>query len=701
MYIEKVKTHLLRNLGFFFIIGTVFSAEKPPIYFFYNVAIEENIENMAGQLELAESHGVNTVAFHTGMPWGLVPGSDSPEQIEKFFRKIEAVNDNARFIPRCYLQPPRIYKEKYPDDFPVMPGVDFSVENHASPGSDRLFDLSVETLRTAVRHLENSPFGDRIPIYYLAAQETGEWIPYLYRSGGADRSPANADKFRRWLTRKYKTDINLQTAWGNKDLSLTGAAVPNDTTGRFPMSATTQGETLRMFYRLPEEQNWVDYSEYISDVMANRIQELAAVVREETDGAKQSLVFYGYVYELPGSMSAHLNMGEILRNPDIHSLGAPMSYIHYPDRLSGGPGGCMTALDSLPLHGKQWLSEIDIATYAQKPDAYIPEWYWDDKESYFEVSRTKEQTRDILERIFAFSAAHGSTLWWMDLFGAGWFSDTGLWDTLDQEMGRHFVKLADEKRMYTPDVAVIVDEKSRLYEHCTWSGFYELYPMLRNEVMRTGASAGFYYLDDFLEGRVPQSKVCLFVNLWNTGRVQKERIHELLKRDGSTAIWQYAPGWLNGGPEGVNLMTGFSVEADEGECRSQGVGLLSGLSWGPAYNIEPRIDIKKRGVEVLARYADGQISAAFKKQNGVDHYLIGSPGIPAEALRHIFEKAGVHLWSSPEGIVNTDGKTFVHLHASRDEEYRISIPSIEGVRGRTERYSLKKGESVFIKLGGD
>lgn len=680
-------------VGACLLMAFVCSAQELPMYFFYNVAMEQNVKNMEEQLQLADSHSVNTVAFHMSPLWPQDTQSQLTNRTEQFFKAIGSANTNALFIPRCFLTPPRLYREKYSDEFPQMSGCDLSPENHVSLGSDFMFDESEKALRTMVRHVESSRFGERTPVYYLAAQETGEWIPYQYRNGGADHSRSNTNKFREWLMRKYQTDAALQAAWGNTNASLRSVSVPDDDSGRFPMRATGKGETVRMFYRLPQEQNWVDYSQYLSEITAQRICDLATVVKEETGSKKKCLVFYGYVFELAGSMSGHLNMSRILNNPDIDMVGAPMSYINYSDRLAGGPGGSMSALDSMPLHGKKWLSEIDTATYAQKEDAYVPDWYWDSADANFDVPSTPKEAGDVLNRAFAFACAHRATLWWMDLFGAGWFSDSNLWNILDQGMGKHFFEMASDQTVYTPDVAVIVDEKSRLYENCTWSGFFEIYPMLRNSAMLTGASTGFYYLDDFLAGRVLPAKVCVFSNLWKADKADFEQIHKILKKNKSTAVWQYAPGWMSGGCNGIKQATGIQTEPDAGSCVSSGEGLLSGLSWGPTYNIEPRINIKKRGVDVLARYADGKISAAFRTEDGVNHYLLCSPKISEGVLRRIYEKAGVYLWCSPEGVINTDGRTFVHLHASRDAEYKISIPS-EG----TQTVPLKKGESAFIKI---
>ncbi|MCF7818809.1 MAG: hypothetical protein K9M54_13110 [Kiritimatiellales bacterium] len=654
---------------------------------------------MAEELRLAASHGVETVAFHIGMPWGDVSDTTSLERSDALFRSIHAVNTNAMFIPRCFLEPARFYREKYPDEFPSMQGVDTAQENHASLGSDFLFTESKKSLQTMIRHYENSGFGANIPVYYLAAQETGEWIPWLYRTGGADCGKSNSVKFRWWLERKYKTDAALQEAWGRHDATLATAPVPVDRSNRFPMKGTQAGETLRFFYQLPQEQDWVDYSAYISDITVQRIAELAAVVKEETGGRKKCLTFYGYVYELPGSMSGHLSMGDVLRNGDIDLLGAPMSYVNYSDRLCGGPGGCMSALDSLPLHGKHWISEIDTATYAQKQDAYVPAWYWDSAEKLYDIPKTPQSASAMLDRVFAFACAHRSTLWWMDLFGAGWFSDPNLWNTLDQGMGRHFVEQAGIEQAYRPEVAVIVDEKSRLYENCTWSGFFEVYPQLRNNTMLTGASTGFYYLDDFLEGRVPPAKVCLFVNLWNADQARFDRITKILKQNNSTAVWQYAPGWMRGGADGIEGATGIRVGADAGACTSRGEGLLAGLAWGPGYNIDPRICINTNGVDALAHYADGKISAAHRRQDGLDQYLLCSPGISTEVLRKIYQQAGVHLWCSPAGTINTDGKTFVHLHANTTAEYTISIPGeYASSEPQTKTVGMKKGDSLFIKL---
>src|ERR1035441_4987665 len=69
-------------------------------------------------------------------------------------------------------------------------------------------------------------------------------------------------------------------------------------------------------------------------------------------GKRLVAFFNGYIYDLPGSMNGHTRMDRLLASPDIDMIAAPISYNTLQERLGGGAGGAMSALDSVALHGK-------------------------------------------------------------------------------------------------------------------------------------------------------------------------------------------------------------------------------------------------------------------------------------------------------------------------------------------------------------
>ena len=177
-----------------------------------------------------------------------------------------------------------------------------------------------------VQHYEASPYASHILGYHIGGQNTGEWFPVNFWEKGPDYSPANLQAFRAWLKNKYGGDANLLRAWHRRDVTLSNARNPVAESHRFPIHSSAPGARIDAFYRLPAEQDWVDYSLYISDLISQRLLDIAHVVRTETHRKRLIAFFYGYIFELEGSIHGHLRMDRLLRSPDIDILAAPFWY---------------------------------------------------------------------------------------------------------------------------------------------------------------------------------------------------------------------------------------------------------------------------------------------------------------------------------------------------------------------------------------
>ena len=78
-------------------------------------------------------------------------------------------------------------------------------------------------------------------------------------------------------------------------------------------------------------------------------------------------------------------------------------------------------------------------------------------------------------------------------------------------------------------------------------------------------------------------------------------------------------------------------------------GLETQLS--PTFTVE-----ELPGVQVIGRYADNSVAAAYRETDAGTSYYIGALHAPAALLRRIIAKAGVHLYTSTDDIVLTDGE---------------------------------------------
>jgi hypothetical protein len=144
-------------------------------------------------------------------------------------------------------------------------------------------------------------------------------------------------------------------------VTIATAQVPPPQSGRFPMhNVVGTNNPLDAFYRLPQEQDWVDYSAFISDLTSQRILNAAQAIKTGTAGKRLVGVHYGYLIEAPGSYIGHQRQDQLFAALDIDFVGGAITPY---DRLAGGAGQAGALIDSYSVHGKGWFNEIDLYTY--------------------------------------------------------------------------------------------------------------------------------------------------------------------------------------------------------------------------------------------------------------------------------------------------------------------------------------------------
>ncbi len=332
----------------------------------------------------------------------------------------------------------------------------------------------------------------------------------------------------------YGTTEALRAAWGDEEVTLRTARVPVDEEGRFHMHGMPE---IQLFYDLPRQQAWADYSQYQAELFAKRIESWARLVKRVTDGRKLTVFFYGYLFELVGSFSGHEALNQVLDCPDVDILVSP---VPYGNRTAGNAAGFMSPVDSLPLHGKLWLNEDDMRTSILNEKDF-PGWINDSM--FGERAKTISETVNLLDRNTAALYTHRAGTWWMDLVGAGAFNDAAVWELM-AERRPLFEQLGEQPRPFKPEVAVLIDERSRTYMRADWDYFYLGLMRLRDQITKCGASVGYYTLEDFLTGLVPKCKAYLFANAFYLDDQQIAKLHQRLEQEGATAIWVAAP-WLS------------------------------------------------------------------------------------------------------------------------------------------------------------
>jgi len=678
-----------------------------PVVFFYNTDIPgpESDRYLREQVALARDAGVHLYSLPLRCPRRPDGVTPNYEYGKGLLDKFLAVDPEALFLARVYPGPNWSWKEVREKTIPETeqarfadgstPGLSIASEWFRKATNDDLADL--------VSHYEASDYGKRILAWH-AGGPYHEMFLEDYRQKGPDYSDANRAAFRKWLRVRYETDTALRAAWDAPDVTLESALLPVFDPGRFPMRGKGRDALIQVFYDLPREQNWLDFSEFTSDVTADRITEWARIVKETSGGRKLSAFFYGYTVDLPGSLAGHYRLGRLLECPDVDLVASPYSYM---GRFAGEPGGFMCPVDSVAAHGKLWFNEDDTRT-SLVDLANLPEHFT----LFDKRCADLHESVNVLERNFGSILAHRAGTWWMDLVSRGAFNHPDLWHML-RERKERYADVYRDPQPYRPEVAVLLDEDSKFCVKDDWDTNYWTMYRLRDESAKAGASVGCYTLADFLANIVPACKVYVFANAFRLSDEQIGAIRVRLDREQATAVWIYAPGYLgphSANAENVARLTGIRVEVADAALGSTGEGLLAGESWGAPLTVSPRLVVTDAAAQPLGRYrAGGQVSSAERQHGSHRSLFLGDMDPTASVLRRLFESAGCHLWVRGGEIVQTDG-AFLMVHSGEGGVKPIFLPDgvaaepIEAeVVGRSDgEVSVRflPGDTVWFRLRG-
>ena len=323
----------------------------------------------------------------------------------------------------------------------------------------------------------------------------------------------------------------------------------------------------------------------------------------------------------------------------------------------------------------------------------------------------------MLARNLGMTIAHRAGIWWCDLVGAGAFKNETLWENLKDRL-KIYSNIYKNPKPYRPEVAVVVDERSRFAVRSDWDMNAWSLGRMRNACDTSGAAIGYYLLEDFINGVVPPCKVYLFCNAFSLSDAQIQAVRARLSKEGATAIWTYAAGYLGpNGPDAARMstLTGIDVAVSSGTAVSTGTGLLDKEQLGSIFPdtnkpmiFQPRFVVTDKSAEPLGHYrSDGALSAARKKIDNFNSIYIGDVGFTPTLLDRLFESAGVHVWTR-DGSVTVADKTFLMIHSAKEGLKPIAIPKgvkITPITGKIEKHegdtifvNFKKGDTLWFKL---
>lgn len=693
----SARIHSLEGKPILLINQTPFS---PLIYCSYGTISERAFH----AIELAKKQGVNFISW-CGIDTWITRPDEKPDYswIDQEIERVLARNPDALLIPRISVGTPDWWLEEHPDAVMVYKKIEngkwvdtrevvcMAGREMPSMASEEWVKAAADAMRKLVQHLEEK-FGDHIIGYHPCGQNTGEWFYYDSWEGKLNCfEPVFEKAFRKWLREQYKSEEELRKVWGIPDVTFDSVTLP------------TVEERLNAefgFFRDPKkERKLIDFHKFQNIVMASALEEFAKVIKEATGGRKLVVFFYGYIFEL-GAMpygvqqSGHLAFRRLLDSPYIDVFVSPISY---GDRGAGGIGAFMTAVDSLPLHNKLWLNEDDHRTHIYNKER--EEEYKD--HFIYGGSNTPDETYWVHQRNFAHIFPRRMGCWWFDLFASGWLDDEDIWENLGK-LKKIYDSHLTAKSSFKPEIAVIVDEKSNFYLRQAYPPINApLLYYIRQALYRLGAPVGFYYLDDLTMGKVPKSKLYIFLNCF--ALTEKERLAIRKYCQGSVCVFFYGNGLIKDTSlDGENMgeLMGVKIRMEKESVKGQ-VEILAGspITFGVAdFGVDTELCptfYPESEVEVLALYKDNRLPAIWRKRVKLyDVYYIGTLNISSNLLRNIAKQAGVHIYSENDDVVEADD-VFLCISAREEGERIIRLKRRATVEDALTGEVIAKGVKHF------
>ena len=656
---------------------------------------EEATSVYQDQVRMAAAAGIHIHSFIIPTPWPQPGEEPDYSGVAKAFEATLRADPDALFLPRFALSAPGWWQKEHPDEC-LRFG---NGETHDEcPASTLWRKECLVHLRRLVRFCEDN-YGDQMLGYHPYGQHSGEWFyQRSWEPSLSGFSPAMTAGFRRWLRDRYQTDQALQSAWHDPQITLDTAGLP---TVEQRLTAT------HGLFRDPiVERQMIDFYEYKQLAMEEPLEEMARVIKEETGGRKIVTFFYGYFFDMSGipngpQTSGHLAMERMLACPHVDILCSPISYT---DRQSGGAGLFMTAVDSVRAAGKLWLNEDDTRTYLA------------DKGAGYGRVDTAQKSLWVHQRNYGHILPRRMATWYMDLGGVGWLNGQDLWDNIGK-LREHYQENVARSATFTPEVAVIVDERSPFALASTRTIVYPQVYMIRQRLYRMGTPIRVHYLGDLLTGKVPPAKAYIFLNAFWLDTQARKCIAETI--NGNTGVFFYGSGFIGDRADDALLsdligMPVSRVEADTAEVtflESQH-RLLDGLGREPFGNkakLTPLWAIDRAaGITPLAVLPSGETLVAAAEDRAGLRVYIGTTDVPAGLLRNVLKASGVHLYLDSDDVVCADAR-FLAVTATEEGAKRVVLREAATVRdilnggvigedvGAVE-ISMAKGETRLFSL---
>lgn len=599
-------------------------------------------------------------------------------------KKILAANPNARLVLAISMEAPLWYMKANPDecvDYVTgkgVPGIDTIRQVMAvSMASEKWYCDGTAAVEKMLGELKKELWFKRVAGFRIGYGVYSEWHYYGMSRHMPDTGLRMTEKFREYLTSRYKSDAELQKAWKNPKVTLATAAVPG------AKERNNKGRFIRDYADGYDRQT-LDYYDCQQKVTADLLLKWAKEFKRIAPG-KLVGAWYGYVFEMAFPADGQtVEYDRVLSSPYIDFLSSPYGYGR-KNRRPGGSGHPRIISSPFNRYGKLAFFEDDSRTHLAGAPHQLN-------------ADTPRQSESILKRNFGICLIERIGLQFNDL-GNHWNIPGVFTDPLQlaviKRVNELWKYLAEKNAPYGyAEVAAVYDPREMVRHNRTFHPVFMI-DALSDETLHAMRKAGrpvsVMTLEDYLKNPC-KFKMVVMLNAFSPSAEERALLKAKIKRDNSHAVWVYAPGISTEqgvSDKAMSDLTGIALTA-----RYEKLPLavkydndqIMQYSKRMELKENPRVSVSDRNVSVIGNYADdNSVAIAYKNNGGKYIFFSGSPVTDGKIWEKIYDIAKIHRYADSGVVVNTNG-SLVLIHTGKAGKYNISLPSAGKI---TELFSGK------------
>ncbi|MBT3379606.1 MAG: hypothetical protein HN742_18840 [Lentisphaerae bacterium] len=545
-----------------------------------------------------------------------------------------------------------------------------------SPYSRKARQDAADVIRAFVRELKTTPYIKMVAGTFISGGHDGQF--YI---GWPDYSEPGVLGWREWLRRRYGSDEALAKAWRTPGATLANAQVPLSDSEAPP----PPGGTL-MFHDPRSRTPHSDYDEFMNQSIWEIEDYFAGVVKDEIG---KDII--GLTWHMGGGWK-----GDFRAFLGSRALDAFISQPFYEFRYPGHSGGINCPYESIALHGKLAIKEMDTRSWLRgiSNELITMRIGTPLSRDHFQAMNRKETGQMI---------ARGQGYWYYDISGSTYRHPAAMEEIRTTKgVAEH---VAANPRPFRPDVALVYHTPSFFCRRKTLYGLYNVATYAMKWQHMTLNTAGVpthgYFLRDLMQQpELCRYKVYVFVNAFYLTEAERTFIGTL-KQNGNVLLWHYAPGYVSPAgvsPDTISELIGMGVQTTpaltaqptvvgpSGDPLARDLPPLQGmgdvfrsfftLASTPLAHIDAqRFWVEDDDATVLARYAsDNKVAIAVKRHpDWTSVYVASVAGIGAQLFHNVAREADAYVVTEPGPEVHMNG-SFISLHGVRGGEIRLRLP---------------------------